>query len=170
MSLISEEQRKKIERENTERVNNQLVNTPLIDRWSIVFVLIIVSIILFFIILKKGNIKYAFVPLVASSITGMVIASSSARIRRNEYEGLMYYKGEKDCGLSDTPTQKIDGVMIKRNIGPGTYQERIFKAPNGTDIKIDKEGNVSFIGFGSRFVSKIGGGGYLPNIPDECWK
>lgn len=171
MGIISDEQAQEAERLNEERIRKQKVNSLMIDRWSVFFILFILSIVLFFVILKKGSLKYGLIPLATPLVVyGLIVGKGSGRIRKNEYEGLMYYKGENDCGLSSEPLKDIDGIIIKKQVAPGQYQERIFKAPDGTDIKIDKDGNVSFIGFGSKIISKMRGGGYLPEAPDECWK
>lgn len=139
------------------------------DRWSVVFVLFIAAVPLSFILLKLKGTKASTIPFIIFVISLVIVAFGSARIRRNDYKGQIYYKGENDCGFSQEVRTKIDGVKVRKGTMP-PYQEQTFKAPNGTDIKIDEHGNVSYVGFGSKLISNLRGAGYLPQAPDECWK
>ena len=111
----------------------------------------------------------AFLPLTEAPVAVGIISASSAKIRRNEYKGQMYFKGEEDCGFTEKFKNEVDGIMIKRN-DYLMIPERIFKAPNGTDVVIDEKGNVSFAGFGSKFIGRLRNAGYLNEAPDDCWK
>jgi hypothetical protein len=137
----------------------------LIDRWSVIFVLALLSIISFFIIARKIDIKYAPIPSAITSILAIIVACSSARIRKNEYKGKILYKAENDCGFSPKVSTKIDGVLIVKE-----SSKEVFKAPNGTDIKIDKNGNVTYVGFGSKIISNTLRAGYLTKKLGECWE
>ena len=164
MSKINKEDFEKVEPTNKNRIAAQKVNGAVYDRYSIIFVMIIAAVVLFF-VLKEKQAKYAFYILGTASFFGIYTSSQPARIRRNDYEGLMQFKGENDCGFSDTPKTEIDGIKFLQPLSPPT----VFKAPNGTDITIDVNGNVQFAGFGSRLVNMARNGGYIKIAPDKCW-
>lgn len=131
------------------------------DRYSIIVIMFAISIILFFVLVKTGKIKLAALPLGISTLLLIINTTRPGRIRRNDYTGEILYKGENDCGLSIEPKKHIDGIFLK-----GKY----YKTTNGTDIKIDKTGNVKPVGFGSKMINSLSGAGYLNEAPDECWK
>ena len=164
MDTISSENLENSEPTNKNRIAAQKVNGTVYDRYSIIFVMIIAAVVLFF-VLKEGQRKYSFYLGAIAMLAGAYIASQPARIRRNDYEGLMQFKGENDCGFSDTPKTEIDGIKFLQPLSPPT----VFKAPNGTDITIDVNGNVQFAGFGSRLVNMARNGGYIKIAPDKCW-
>src|SRR5690554_4150819 len=131
------------------------------DRYSVVFVIMALCVIISALLIKNKSIKWASVPLAVSIIPFAYLTLSSGRIRRNDYTGEILYKRENDCGLSIEPKKHIDGIYLK-----GKY----YKTANGTDIKIDKTGNVKPVGFGSKMINSLSGAGYLNEAPDECWK
>lgn len=131
-----------------------------IDRYSIIVIMFAVSIILFFVLVKTGKIKLAALPLGISTLLLIINTTRPGRIRRNDYAGQLYFKGENDCGLNSEPKKHVDGIYLK-----GKY----YKTANGTDIKIDKTGNVKPVGFGSKMINSLSGAGYLNEAPDECW-
>lgn len=130
------------------------------DRYSIITVMFIISVVLFFILVKQGKVKWAFVPITFVGAIGIVNTLSPGCIRKNDYTGEILYKGENDCGLNSEPKKHVDGIYLK-----GKY----YKTANGTDIKIDKTGNVKPVGFGSKMINSLSGAGYLNEAPDECW-
>ena len=164
MSKINKEDFEKVEQANKNRIAAQKVNGTVYDRYSIVFVMIISAVVLFF-VLKEEKAKYAAYSIGILGIALGYTTSQPARIRRNDYEGLMQFKGENNCGFSDTPKTEIDGIKFLHPLSPPT----VFKAPNGTDITIDVNGNVQFAGFGSRLVNMARNGGYIKIAPDKCW-
>ena len=164
MSKINKEDFEKVGQANKNRIAAQKVNGSVYDRYSIVFVMIIAAVVLFF-VLKEKQMKYSFYLGAIAMLAGAYVASQPARIRRNDYEGLMQFKDENDCGFSNTPKTEIDGIKFLHPLSPPT----VFKAPNGTDITIDVNGNVQFAGFGSRLVNMARNGGYIKIAPDKCW-
>lgn len=135
------------------------------DRWSISIVIFVMAILLAIYLITKHKVKYSWIPIAGSVIPLAITAMSPGRIRRNEYEVEIFIKGENDCGFKKgLDYNAIDGVMI-----PGTSNPPIYKTANGTDIKIDKAGNVKPVGFGTAFINKLDGAGYLNEAPDECW-
>ncbi|MBX2909418.1 MAG: hypothetical protein KF706_07285 [Chitinophagales bacterium] len=164
MDIISNENVENSEQTNKNRIAAQKVNEPVYDRYSIIFVMIITAVILFF-LLKEEKAKYAAYSIGILGIALGYTASQPARIRRNDYEGFIQFKGENDCGFSDTAKTEIDGIKFLQPLS----HPAIFKAPNGTDITIDKNGNVQFVGFGSRLVNMARNGGYINTAPDKCW-
>lgn len=137
MDIISNENVENSEQTNKNRIAAQKVNEPVYDRYSIIFVMIIAAVVLFF-VLKEGQRKYAaYLGAISFAALGYT-ASQPARIRRNDYEGFIQFKGENDCGFSDTPKTEIDGIKL---LQPPSHPT-IFKAPNGTDITIDINGNL----------------------------
>lgn len=166
MSQFSVEQLQRMEKERIEKSNIGYINDALIDRWSIVFILMILSIVLFLLLVKKGQVKWAFAPIAVTSAVGLYVANSSARIRKNEFGNLIYGKGENDCGFStDFNSKEIDGLLM-----PGSSVPQIYKTVNGTDLKVSKDGFVSPVGFGTRVINRLGNGGYQNEAPDDCWK
>lgn len=138
---------------------NKKIDEPVFDRYSVIFIALIAAIVLFF-VLNENNKKWAFYLGGIALMFGGYTASRPARIRKNEFEGEIQFKGENDCGFSSFPKREIDGVMI---------QNRIYKASNGTDIVIDKNGNIEPAGFGSSLMQHLNKAGYLNVAPDECW-
>lgn len=140
---------------NEENKEKQLVSDTVIDRYSILIVMLIISLILIIPLIKSEKIKlyWAFIPsFVTFGLLGLNAVSSS-RIRRNEYDGEIYTKGENDCGFKVMADYKaIDGVMIQ-----GTSKPPIYKTADGTDITIDKNGIIHPAGFGSRIIIKSRG-------------
>jgi|SRR5690554_2898362 len=131
------------------------------DRWSIVFTIMVIAVIVSILLISKNKVKYSWVPVGFSVVPLAITAMSSGRIRKNDYTGEILYKGENDCKFTAEPKTKIDGLRI---------QDKIYKTANGTDIKIDKTGSVKPVGFGSKMINSLSGGGYLNEAPDECWK
>lgn len=131
------------------------------DRWSIVFVLAIFIILLFFILKGKNRIWTIYAGLPVLVYTGYIIKFGSGRIRKNDYKGDILYKGEEDCGLSEEPKKHIDGIFIK---------DKYYKTADGTDIIIEEDGAVYPAGFGTRLINYLDGAGYLNEAPDECWE
>jgi hypothetical protein len=166
---MSEEPLKEFEQERKNRVEMQKINGPVIDRYSIVFTAIIAAVVLFFLLNEKNRKWAAFFGAAGFAALGYT-ASRPARIRKNEFEGEMFFKGENDCGFTSTIKHEIDGIMIRKYQGGFIHhRNEIYKASNGTDIVIDINGNVSPAGFGSRLMQKLNRAGYLPSAPDECW-
>lgn len=131
------------------------------DRWSIVFTIMVIAVIVSILLISKNKVKYSWTPIGFSVVPLAITAMRSGRIRKNDYTGEIRYKGENDCGLSSEPKKHIDGIYLK-----GKY----YKTANGTDIKIDKTGSVKPVGFGSKMINSLSGGGYINEAPDECWK
>lgn len=153
--------------QENKRIANQKIDGPVFDRYSIIFIAIITAVVLFF-LLNENNRKFAaYLGAISFAALGYNL-SRPARIRKNEFEGAMQFKGESDCGFSFTPKIEIDGVMIHKK-RYGRNVDIIYKASNGTDIVIDKNGNVEPAGFGSRLMQNLNKAGYLNAPPDNCW-
>jgi len=55
-------------------------------------------------------------------------------------------------------TNTLSSGRIRKNDYTGGIR---YKTANGTDIKIDKTGDVKPIGFGSKMINSLNSGGYL---------
>lgn len=130
-----------------------------IDRYSALFVMFAIGIILF-VFLNDKNKNWGLLLIILTSVLGLLTVNSAARVRQQSFDGDVEYKGENDCGFSPTPKKEIDGLKINN---------QLFKAGNGTDIVIDQSGAIKPAGFGSWIMIKASKGGYLHAAPDKCW-
>ena len=125
----------------------------------------VIAVVVSILLISKNKVKFAAIPLAISIIPFAYVTTRPSRIRRNDYNDQLYFKGENDCGFKIGDYKEIDGVMI-----PGLPQTPIYKTSNGTDLIIDKDGNVYPAGFGSRVINSLSSAGYLNEAPDECWE
>lgn len=136
------------------------------DRYTICFLLFLA----FLFIGTRYNRAIGGMGISISFLAFLATYYSSARVIKNEFNDSFLSLGEEDNAIPiiQPPfhhSNKIDGLRVNN---------RVFKAPTGTDLKIDRNGNVSFAGPGSAMVSLIAGGGYhAPGSKlsrDEKWK
>lgn len=91
-----------------------------------------------------------------SFISFLATYYSKTRVIKNEFPEQFLALGETDGAEPEIlppgyqPTN-FDGLKVNN---------RVFKAPNGTDVVIDRNGKIKFAGPGSYLISLVGGGGY----------
>jgi hypothetical protein len=140
-----------------------------VDRWSFVILLLVISVVIFFLSVKLRF--YGGLGIAASGVLGAYLSKQPGRIHRNSYPGMVLYKGEADCGFTTTPQKKIDGVAVVKRIANTAHETQIYKTANGTDIVIEANGTVKPCGFGTQLINYFDNAGYLKGIlPDGCWK
>jgi len=130
-----------------------------LDRWSIVFLLLLLAVVVFFISRKASAILF-----VIGGVFMFFTARSGARILSIENPliggGAYCYKPENGAAqplpLTTPQYQKltIDGIKLPGN-------NMVYKTANGTDVTINGT-QIHPAGFGSAFINALDNAGYKP--------
>lgn len=119
------------------------------DRYTLAFLwLIILAIasILFF-RYKKG---YAAAACGTAGIAPLLfLITRSARVHLIENQSGIAYKGENDCGFTDTPAGELDGIRLRG---------QRYKLVNGADVYINAAAEIKPCGPGTALMQRLGGG------------
>lgn len=108
-----------------------------------------ISVALGVIAIKTGNKNYALLTVLLVIIFAFVLdraTKSPGLIKKNEFDGEVHYKPEK----GRNPKEQCDAVKLKNSNLPVAADgvntcinpEKVFKLRNGTNVYIDKKGNV----------------------------
>jgi hypothetical protein len=120
------------------------------DRYSQAIILIVLGLIVAIVVQHKYGRNTGTIIGIAGFIYLAILATKEACIIENEYQGKAYYKCENDCQLMElAPLQLVCGIDgIKTN-------SNVYKTSNGSDVVIDKAGNIKAAGFGSALINSF---------------
>ena len=115
-----------------------------VDKWTIAAAMIFIAVILVFIVQRnKATVTTGTIIGVSGFILAYFAWNEGAKIKQNDYKGKVFIKpehAETAEELTDfDPSREIDGIVTAFN------KEKVYKAHNGTYLKILETGEVKVI-------------------------